>query len=522
MNVSAQPNTLIDLIEAGELDRFGDAFYTMAAQGGGIVKVANLGTDWVSVTPVDFSLAETDPADGHEAMRWCVLFDDIFECDSDTVVIAYVDPESGGTVMQTISGPEHDHYVAIRAVAARIGATSLQDLPVGPKWADRVRAKRAATPAPKVEEAAPMKAANDNKKPTTEAIERPTFINPADWDGLPIPRREWYVEDLIPMRQVTILNGDGGVGKSLLALQIAAAGAMSVETLGLEPFAGRTMYIGAEDEADEFNRRLADISKAHGMDLSDLYNMRVMSLADSDALLSVPDRGGNMTATRLFAGLMESIAEFGPKLVVLDTAADLFGGDEIKRGQVRQFIGMLRQLAIGVNCAVILLAHPSVQGMQSGSGSSGSTAWNNSVRSRLYLTADKDESDMRVLTTMKANYGQTGGQLRIRWRKGAFILDDGRPSPASALLEAAAERVFCDVLDALNEAGIRVASTKGVNFAPRIMAERPDAEGMKAKALEGAMNRLMVAGQIKVEWEGPPSKKRQRLVVARQEMEEAA
>ena len=484
-----QPSTPLDLIEAGDFALFGDAFWTMATKGGGTVKVAALGSDWETVKLADLGHAEKDPVDGHEAMRWCVLFDDIPECDGNTAVIAYPDPDSGDLVMGTISGPAHDHHVATRTIAARINAT--------PK-------------------APPMKAANDN------APRKPTFINPADWNGLPIPRREWYVEELIPMRTVTILNGDGGVGKSLLALQIAAAGAMSVDTLGMEPWAGRTMYIGAEDEAEEFNRRLADISKAHGMDLSDLYNMRVMSLADSDALLSVPDRGGNMTATPLFAGLAESIAEFGPKLVVLDTAADLFGGDEIKRGQVRQFIGMLRQLAIGVNCAVILLAHPSVQGMQSGSGSSGSTAWNNSVRSRLYLTADKDESDLRVLTTMKANYGQTGGQLRIRWRKGAFTLDDGKPSPASALLEATAERVFCDVLDALNEAGIRVASTKGINFAPRVMAERPDAEGMKAKTLEGAMNRLIVAGQVKVEWEGPPSKKRQRLRVVRAELEEAA
>ncbi|WP_192179046.1 AAA family ATPase [Mesorhizobium amorphae] len=90
------------------------------------------------------------------------------------------------------------------------------------------------------------------------------LINPADWHGKPVPRREWFIEDMIPMRQVTILNGDGGVGKSLLALQIAAASALSVDTLGLAPLARPVLYLGAEDGADEFQRRLADILSHHG------------------------------------------------------------------------------------------------------------------------------------------------------------------------------------------------------------------------------------------------------------------
>ncbi|MFC3322718.1 hypothetical protein [Mesorhizobium cantuariense] len=32
------------------------------------------------------------------------------------------------------------------------------------------------------------------------------LINPADWHGKPVPRREWFIEDMIPMRQVTIFQ----------------------------------------------------------------------------------------------------------------------------------------------------------------------------------------------------------------------------------------------------------------------------------------------------------------------------
>jgi hypothetical protein len=39
----------------------------------------------------------------------------------------------------------------------------------------------------------------------------------------PVPKQEWLVDDLIPGRNVTLLSGDGGTGKSLLSLQLAAA-----------------------------------------------------------------------------------------------------------------------------------------------------------------------------------------------------------------------------------------------------------------------------------------------------------
>jgi RecA-family ATPase len=66
--------------------------------------------------------------------------------------------------------------------------------------------------------------------------------------------------------------------------------------------------------------------------------------------------------------------------------------------------------------AVLLLAHPSASAMASGDGGGFSTAWNNSVRSRLYLRRPKSEdaeaiADRRVLEVRKANYGPSGGNL---------------------------------------------------------------------------------------------------------------
>ncbi len=121
---------------------------------------------------------------------------------------------------------------------------------------------------------------------------------------------------------------------------------------------------------------------------------------------------------------MSLIKEQSPALVVLDTAADLFEGNENSRTQVRQFIqGALGKIAREANCGVLLCAHPSANGLSNGSGNGGSTAWHNTVRSRLYLSSD--DKGIRNLSRKKANYCSTGEEIKLKWIKGAFEVIDG-------------------------------------------------------------------------------------------------
>jgi hypothetical protein len=79
---------------------------------------------------------------------------------------------------------------------------------------------------------------------------------------------------------------------------------------------------------------------------------------------------------------------------------------------------------------VLVLSHPSLAGRASGTGESGSTAWSNSVRSRLYLRRDRDASgyevdkNARVLEVMKVNYGPPRDPFGLRWEDGRFIRRD--------------------------------------------------------------------------------------------------
>ncbi|MFC3692654.1 AAA family ATPase [Chenggangzhangella methanolivorans] len=356
----------------------------------------------------------------------------------------------------------------------------------------------------------PPAAANDNQPVAL------SFVDPSRWAGKPVPNREWFIEGVVPAGTVTLLSGDGGVGKSLLALQLAAATALGASTAGFEPRAGRAMVIAAEDEEGELHRRLADIVTHHGRSLADLGDLRLYPMADRDALLASPDRAGHMEATPLWKFFAVDAKAFKPSLIVLDTSADLFGGDEIRRSQVRQFVAMLRALAIETGAAVILLSHPSVAGMTAGTGTSGSTAWNNSVRSRLYMDREPDRDPAaRRLRVMKANYGSPGAEFRLRWEDGAFVAGPEANCPLVAKAEAEhVDRIFVDLLRKLTRQGQQVGSALARNYAPVVMAAHPDSAGVNKIQFEAAMHRLLDSAVVHVSEEGPPSRRRRRLLVS--------
>ncbi|MEO9792326.1 MAG: AAA family ATPase [Tateyamaria sp.] len=332
--------------------------------------------------------------------------------------------------------------------------------------------------------------------------------------GLSVPPRQWHVQDMVPDATVTLLGGDGGTGKSLLALQLAVATALGRKWVGIDARQGAALYVSAEDDKAELHRRLSDIARAEDVALSDLSGLHVASLAGEDALLATAEPNGVMIATQLLDLVRERVEALRPKLIVLDTLADLFGGNENDRSQARQFIGMLRGIAIKFQCAVVVLSHPSLTGMASGTGSSGSTGWNNSVRSRLYLSRPDDEdggdTDGRVLQVKKANYGPVGDEVALRWVKGVFIKSGGAgfvSADGAYLGDVVAEEAFLKLLDEMNKQDRRVSSSGGKNYAPSLFATNPDNEGVSKKRFQRAMERLLASGRIEITKEGPPSKR---------------
>jgi RecA-family ATPase len=342
----------------------------------------------------------------------------------------------------------------------------------------------------------------------------------AELNGLPVPPRVWHVPDLVPASAPTLLTGDGGVGKSVLALQLAAATVAGLDWIGVTPRQGPVMHLTAEDGSDEMHRRLHEVAMFYDRPLAAFADLHFASFAEGDAdpLLCAPaGRGDLIEMTPLWDEIVAKANAIRPVLLVLDPIADMFGGVEFSRAQVRFFVAQQRRLALKNGAAVVLVGHPSVEGMRGGSGISGSTAWNNSVRSRLYLTKPQEGYDagtLRILTLKKANYAASGAELRIRLGLGGYRKEEGWGATNLTLAQRGIELLLLELLTAFNAQGRPVSASPGRSYAPTLFAENAQAKGVTAKAFKSAMNRLFDKGEIINVEEGPPSRRRLRLVVA--------
>lgn len=243
----------------------------------------------------------------------------------------------------------------------------------------------------------------------------------SDLSGDP-PERQWIVAEWIVEGAVNSLYGDGGVGKTLLAQQLACAVSMGTAWLGLPTKQGAVLAVLCEDERDELWRRHNYIKSASGHTIGNPFSdVWLWPRVGDDNVMVKWNRDGEAVLGRLYEKIVATVERVEPALLILDTLADIFGGNEIDRPQVNYFVktvlgGLIKRRGqAGKPLTVLLLGHPSVAGKATGSGFSGSTAWNNAVRSRMYLTKPDDgPSDERVLTRGKANYASSGDETAVR------------------------------------------------------------------------------------------------------------
>lgn len=333
-------------------------------------------------------------------------------------------------------------------------------------------------------------------------------IDPICWQGQEVPERRWRVPGWIPDGVVTSIYADGGVGKTLAAQQLMTSCATGKPWLGLPVEPCRAMGFFCEDSPEELHRRQVAICEHYQIELGDLENMRLFSRVGDDNLLMTFDADGTGRTTPLFDELVEAAKSFGAQVLVIDTAADVFGGNENIRNQVRQFIAALTRAARDINGSVVLLAHPSIDGMNKGHGFAGSTAWNNSVRSRLYLTRPPDDENAvdpeeRLLTRAKANYAAVGEEVRMRWSDGALVPIVPETGVFAAIAKDRAEATFLACLEKLDAQGRHVSdSSHAQNFAPKTMRTMERAKGISERDLSQAMGRLFERGAIRVVKEG--------------------
>src|SRR5262249_31790571 len=120
--------------------------------------------------------------------------------------------------------------------------------------------------------------------------------------------------------------------------------------------------------------------------------LHTMSLVGRDAVLATASRSGKVEPTPFYRQLLQAAGDIKPKAISIASCANIFTGDENSRPQVQQFIGLLTRMAMVADGSVVLISHPSLTGINTDTGLSGSTQWHNAVRARFFMRGVKPES----------------------------------------------------------------------------------------------------------------------------------
>ncbi len=208
----------------------------------------------------------------------------------------------------------------------------------------------------------------------------------------------WLWEKRIPLGKITVLDGDPGMGKSLLAINLAAR----VSTGQVMPDAspgqqGPVVFIAPEDgAADTLKPRLEAaggdpsqvtlLNTIAGLDVKKIKVRRPFSLAlDLDKL----------------EGL---ILQKKPILVILDPLTAVLGRrlDASRDQDIREVFTPLAQLAEDTGCAILIIRHLNKRSSENplyrGAGSIGIIA---AARMGLIVAQDPLHEHRRILATIK-------------------------------------------------------------------------------------------------------------------------
>ena len=223
---------------------------------------------------------------------------------------------------------------------------------------------------------------------------------------------QWHWPGRIPVGKLVTLDGDPGLGKSTLALDIAATvtqGGMWPDGTRCE-HPGDVLLMSAEDGlADTVRPRLdaagADVTRVHAI-----------------AGVPVPDPDGGPATLRPptmadIDALEAAIRQTGARLVIVDVLMAYLplGADSHKDQDIRRVLSRLAELADRTGCTVLLLRHLNKatgrDPLYRGGGSIGIVG---AARAGLLVAADPDEPERRVMATVKSNLGPSPESLMYR------------------------------------------------------------------------------------------------------------
>lgn len=214
----------------------------------------------------------------------------------------------------------------------------------------------------------------------------------------------WFWYPFIAYGKVTLLQGDPGDGKSTMMLSLIS----ELSTGGVTPDGkdiGRPQHViyqcSEDGAADTIKPRLEKCG-------ADCRNIAFIDEETHDGITLDDER------------LYEAIAEFRPKLVVIDPVQAYVNNlsDLQMATKARKLLRRLSTWAEAFDCAVVLIGHmnkqESARGLYRAVGSIDVVA---TARSVLQIERDNHDPDIRILRQIKNSLGPSDAEIRFEIRR---------------------------------------------------------------------------------------------------------
>lgn len=212
-------------------------------------------------------------------------------------------------------------------------------------------------------------------------------------DNLPEP--EWLINDIMNRNTVAMLAGEGGVGKSMLAMQMACALSSGSDFLGFEcPQPAPVIYLNAEDTRLKFNRRIR--AYRHMLIMADLLtNEQHDLIANQLYYYGAENTFARFTAkeTKELINSVNAVARNSRPIILVDPLITFAEGDENDNKAMGQVIDMFRALRNHTDSSVMFMHHA---GKSEGAEYRGASALKDGVRQAYSMKQMTDEERARV------------------------------------------------------------------------------------------------------------------------------
>lgn len=249
-------------------------------------------------------------------------------------------------------------------------------------------------------------------KTSVKPLRRPDLLRLSDVQAQPV---SWLWEPYIPLGMLTVLSGDPGVGKTFLALELAARVTRGDhDGNGPMPGPGSVLYITVENSPAHVLRPRFDAQRG---DAERLTVMRGTVIQDGEretqGLINLAD------TEQIEAAIRESHAQ----LVVIDPLQSFLGAsvDIHRSNETRPILDGLSRIAEKFNCAILIVRHlskgQSGRAIHRGLGSIDITG---AARSEIVAAPHPSDPACRIMAHAKANLGKCGDSREFT------ISDDGQ------------------------------------------------------------------------------------------------